>query len=195
MTINRHITFLRTYSFINSGSSVKQLIVEHTKTSQTELISPPATEQTATSYRFNISLPANRETEIIVSEQRPISESITLLPLRLDTLLSYTTNQEIPANVRQALTRAVELRRVVDAADSSIRTIEVQRNQLIADQDRIRRNLEAAGNQSQQGQEYLRRLVSLDGEIDAAAVSLQRANETARAARQALENYLNGLNL
>ena len=195
MTINRNITFSRTYTFINSGSAAKQIIIEHPRTAQTELVSPTAAEQTTGSYRFNISLPENRETEFVVNEQRPISESLTLLPLRLDTLISYTTNQEIPANVRQALTRAVELRRAVDAADSSIRVIESQRNQLIADQDRIRRNLEAAGNQSQQGQEYLRRLVSLDTEIDTAAANLQRANADARAARLALENYLNGLNL
>jgi predicted nucleic acid-binding Zn-ribbon protein len=110
-------------------------------------------------------------------------------------LLSYSTNQEIPANVRTALARAVELRRAVEAAEAGVREIEVQRSRLISDQDRIRRNLEAAGNQTPQGQEYLRRLVSLDGEIDALAPVLEKANTDTKAAQQAYESYLSGLNL
>jgi hypothetical protein len=194
MTINRSMIFTKTYTFVSSSSVSKSLVVEHQKTSQTDLVSPQANEQTASAYRFNVTLPANRETVLTVNEQRPISERIALLSLRQDTFLSYTTNQEIPPRVREALQRAVELRRAYDAADLSVKEIETQRSRLIADQDRIRRNLEAAGNQSAQGQEYLNRLVSLDGEIDALSPALDRANNNAKAAREAWENYLNGLN-
>jgi len=194
MTINRSMIFTKTYTFVNSGAASKSLIVEHQKTAQTDLVSPQANEQTASAYRFNVTLPANRETVLTVNEQRPILERIALLSLRQDTFLSYTTNQEIPPRVREALLRAVELRRAYDAADNSVREIEAQRSRLIADQDRIRRNLEAAGNQTPQGQEYLNRLVSLDGEIDALSPALERANNNAKAAREAWENYLNGLN-
>jgi len=195
MIINRNLTFIKTYKFINSGSSSKQLIVEHSKTSNTELVSPQANEQTATAYRFNTALPANRETVLTVSELRPISESITLLPMQLNSLISYSTNQEIPANVRSALSRAVELKRAQDAADAKVRDIDAQRTRLIADQDRIRRNLEAAGNQTQQGLEYLKRLTSLDSEIDALSSDHEKASTDARAARTAYETYLSNLNL
>jgi uncharacterized protein YhaN len=141
-----------------------------------------------------LTLPANRDTVLTVSEQRPIYERIALLSIRSDTFLSYTTNQEIPPRVREALLRAVELRRAADTADTAVKDIETQRNRLIADQDRIRRNLEAVGNQSQQGQEYLNRLVSLDREIDALTPVFERANNSAKTAREAWENYLNGLN-
>jgi len=195
MTINRNQTFIKTYTFINSGSDSKSLVVEHTKTTQTDLVSPQAAEQTATAYRFNVTLPANRETVLTVSERRPVSERIALLSQRSETILSYSTNQEIPANVRAALTRAIELRRAADAADATVREIETQKDRLISDQDRVRRNLEAAGNQTQQGQEYLKRLVSLDGEIDTVNSNLQRAITSAKAAQQSYESYLNGLNL
>jgi hypothetical protein len=195
MTINRHQNFSRTYTFLNSGSTQKSLIVEHTRTANTELVSPQAAEQTATMYRFNMSLPANRETSLTVNERRPVSERITLLSLRPEAFLSYTTNQEIPPRVRQALQRAVELRQAADTADREVRDIEARRTRLIADQDRIRRNLEAAGSQTQQGQEYLRRLASMDSEIDAVTPILERAQTNARTAQQAYENYLSNLNL
>ena len=195
MTINRNQTFSKTYSFINSSSESKPLVIEHTKTSNTELVSPSASEQTAAIYRFNLTLPANRETSLTVSERRPIAERITLLSLRPEVFLSYSSNQEIPENVRRALQRAIELKQASDAANSAVRVIDEQRSGLIADQDRIRRNLEAAGSQTQQGQEYLRRLTSLDSEIDALKPNYDRALANARAAQQAYENYVNGLNL
>ncbi|MCL2208799.1 MAG: DUF4139 domain-containing protein [Treponema sp.] len=195
MNITRRLTYSKTYTFVNSASVSKQLVVEHNKTSSTELVSPKADEQTASAYRFNVTLPAGRETTLTVNEQRPISERITLLPMRIETLLSYTTNQEIPANVRRALERAVELKRASDAADQAVKEIQAQRTSLISDQDRIRRNLEAAGNQTQQGQEYLRRLVALDNEIDAASANLERANAYLKTTQENYSNYLSGLNL
>ncbi|MDR3019980.1 MAG: DUF4139 domain-containing protein, partial [Treponema sp.] len=194
MTINRNITITKTYTFINSGSASKLLVLEHNKQAE-NLVSPTADEQTGNAYRFNVTLSASRETAFTVTERSPISERVALLTARPETFLSYTSNQEIPARAREALQRAVELKRATDAADQTVRDMEAQAQRLIADQDRIRRNLEAAGNQTQQGQEYLRRLVSLDSEIDALAPSLERARNSAKTAQQAWENYLNTLNL
>jgi len=195
MTITRLINFTKTYTFINSGSEQKPLVTEHSKTSNTELVSPKADEQTTYVYRFNLTLAAKGDTVLTVTEQRPLSERITLLPLRLDSLISYSSNQEIPANVRQVFAKAVELKRACDVADISVREITERRERLVSDQDRIRKNLEAAGNQTQQGQEYLKRLVSLDGEIDSIASELQKANANAKAAKEAYEKYLTELNL
>jgi len=195
MTINRNVDFVKTYTFINSGASSKTVIVEHNKTTQTDLVSPAAAEQTVSAYRFNAALPANGEITLSVRERRPAAERITLLSQRPETILSYSANQEIPSNVRAALQRAVELRQAVEAANTAINDIEAQRIRLIADQDRVRRNLEAAGSQTQQGQEYLRRLTTLDSEIDALSPTLEKSQIDARAAQQAYENYLSGLNL
>jgi len=194
MTINRSLIFSKTYSFINTAPLSKQLVVEHGRTAQTELVSPQVSEENSELYRFNITLNANSETTLTVNERRPLSERITLTGQRPDSLVSYSSNQEIPANIRAALARAAELRRAVDAADASIREVQLQRERLTSDQDRIRRNLEAAGSQTPQGQDFLRRLVSLDSEIDAASASLQRAQTGAAEARSAYDTYINRLN-
>jgi chromosome segregation ATPase len=152
-------------------------------------------EQTSSAYRFNITLPANRETSLTVSERRPVSERITLLSLRAESFLSYAANQEIPSNVRAALQRAVELRQAVDAADAAARNIETQRTRLISDQDRIRRNLEAAGSQTPQGQDYLSRLAALDREIDEMSAALDRAQESVKTAQMSYESYISSINL
>ena len=193
MTINRSQNFIKTYTFINSGSDSKNMVVEHTKTTQTELVSPQAVEHTVSTYRFNLTLLPNRESTLTVNEMRPLSERITLLSLRTDAFLSYASNNEIPQNVRQALSLAVELRRAVEAAEAKVKEIEANRISLAADQDRIRRNLEAAGNQTAEGQEYLRRMTALDREIDAIAPALEKTTADAKTAQEAYERYLLGL--
>jgi hypothetical protein len=196
MTINRKLGYERVYSFRNAAAGEKRLILEHPITPGTELAEPAAyRERTGRVYRFAQTLPAGRELSLRVREESPASERITLTQLRLDSFLSYASNQEIPAEVRALLERAVELKRGADAAERDRGDREARRTRLISEQDRIRRNLEAAGNQSPQGQEYLKRLSAMDGEIDALAAELDRAAQAARTAQEAYETYLASLEI
>jgi hypothetical protein len=196
MTITRSQAYLKTYTLKNAASQSKQIIIEHPKTPGTTLESPEADEQTPSVYRFTMTLPAaGRELVLMVSEARPISERISLSSLRPESFLSYVTNQEIPPQVRAALQRAVDLRREVSAAEALVTDLENRRASLISDQDRIRRNLEAVGSQTQQGQEYLKGMVSLDAEISGLAPELEKARSDVKTAQKAYEDYLNALEL
>lgn len=196
MTISRSQRYLKTYTLKNAGPRSKQIVVEHQKTPGAALESPDADEQTPALYRFTMTLPAaGNELTLVVSESRPISERISLLSLRPESFLTYVTNQEIPPQIRSALQRAVDLRRELSNAETAVTETESRRADLVTDQDRIRKNLEAAGSQTQQGQEYLKRLVSLDNEIGALSPELEKARTNVKAARKAYEDYLNTLNL
>jgi hypothetical protein len=196
MTISRRQDYERVYSIRNASTTAKNLIIEHPITQGTSLGEPAAfDERTPSLYRFRLPLPANQETKFTVREEMPIAERITLSTLRPESLLSYTTNQEIPANVRTALTRAVELRRKIDEATLAQQNLENQRSRFVTEQDRIRRNLEAAGNQSVQGQEYLRRLVAIDGDIDTLNAGIEEAVKNVQAARQEYDSYIANLDL
>jgi hypothetical protein len=70
-----------------------------------------------------------------------------------------------------------------------------RRDFLVSEQDRIRRNLEAAGNQSPQGQEYLKRRVSLDGDLDRLNANLEAAEQKSREAQKAYGDYLGTLKI
>ena len=195
MTINRSQDYFKSYTFKNNGALAKQLVVEHPRTSGAELVSPEADEHIPSGYRFTMTLSPERELVVTVCESQPLSERITLLSLRPDTFLSYASNQEIPQSVRAALERAIELKRAADAAQIAANEIQNRRTSLISEQDRMRKNLEAAGNQTQQGQEYLKRLVALDNDIDRQTRELQTAQEKTKVATAAYEKYLNELKL
>ena len=191
MTIRRRLSHERTYTLRNSSEEAKRIIIEHPITAGAELAEPAsADDRTANLYRFNRNLPSRGTITFRVREETPLSESITLAQLRPEALLSFATNQEIPANVRAALNRAIELNRIAGEAARAQTQLETQLSRLVTDQDRIRRNLEAAGNQSPQGQEYLRRLVALDNEIDNLNSRIEAAVQETQRTRREYENHL-----
>jgi hypothetical protein len=206
MSISRKISYEKTYTFNNAAGEQKRLILEHPITAGTELAAPVADdkmsddilsfdERTDSVYRFSMTLPAEGALTITVREESPRTERITLAQSRPETFAAYASNQELPAAVRAALLRAVDLKKTADTAGTARAEIEEQRNYRISEQDRIRRNLEAAGNQTPQGQEYLKRLVAMDGEIDELSAKVDAARKDAQAAQKAYEEYLEGLSL
>ena len=195
MTISRSQDYYKTYTFQNQSANSKSLLVEHPKTQGAELKLPEADEETPSAYRFILTLQPQRALILTVHESQPLSERITLLSLRPDTMLSYSVNQEIPARVRAALEKAIELKRAADTAQTAVSEQQNKRNNLISEQDRIRKNLEAAGGQTSQGQEYLKRMANLDKDIDQQGIELEKARSAAKAAQDSYENYLNGLKL
>jgi outer membrane murein-binding lipoprotein Lpp len=191
MTITRRQVYARVYTIRNASDEQKKLILEHPILSGYELIEPlSAEDRTASLYRFTRYLAPRETHSFTVREEYPISETVTLANMRPETFLSYSTNQEIPAEVRAALIRAIELRVKTDEATTTQRELETQLTRLIAEQDRIRRNLEAAGNTSPQGQDYLRRLASLDSDIDDLNSQISDAVREVQRARREYEEYL-----
>ncbi|MDR1596879.1 MAG: DUF4139 domain-containing protein [Treponema sp.] len=196
MSITRRNIYEKTYTFNNALGERKRLILEHPITGGTELTMPADfDERTDSVYRFSMTLPAERELTITVREESPREERIILAQLRPETFAAYASTREIPANIRAALLRAIELKKAAEDARAAQAEIEEQRNYRISEQDRIRRNLEAVGSQTPQGQEYLKRLVTMDGEIDALSAVADTARKDAQDAQKSYEDYLGELNL
>jgi len=196
MTINRRQTNERTYTVKNTNSEAKRLIIEHPITGGSTLIEPKSfLEKTDNLYRFVQNLPANGEVTLKVQEESPVAERIVIGQLRPESLVSYSTNQEIPANVRTALARAVELRQRNDAARQTQTELEARRNRSISEQDRVRQNLNSVGTTSDLGKEYMKRMTALDKEIDGLNGEINQAADLVRSTQKALDDYIAGLKL
>jgi septation ring formation regulator EzrA len=122
-------------------------------------------------------------------------ERISLVQLGQGAFLSYMSSQEIPPPVQAALRQAVNLWNVVNAAEAAVTEAENRRSFLANEQDRVRKNIEVTGNQTQQGQEYLKRLQSIDSDIDKIAGELEKLRADVKKAQKAYTDYLSGLNL
>jgi hypothetical protein len=196
MTISRKLINETVYVFKNNSREGKRLILEHPVTRNAALTGPASFyERTDSLYRFALALDAGGELTFTVKEERPLTERITLAQLGFDSLLSYVSNEEIPAPVRAALGQGVELQRKIAEDNTALSTLETRLTRLISEQDRIRRNLEAAGNQSAQGQEYLRRMAALDGEIDTLNTAIAEAEKNLRDAKNSFDDFLGSIDL
>ncbi|MDR1866905.1 MAG: hypothetical protein LBQ77_01395 [Treponema sp.] len=195
MTVNRRQIYTKEYTFNNNSGTDKRLIIEHPFIGGTTLTEPKTYEErTAQLYRFVRNLPSG-VTVYTVTEEVPVYERINLTQLTLNTFISYATNGEIPQHVRNALEKAVALRRNVDNAKTVQATAEAYHNRMLNEQERTRKNLEAAGRDTQQGRDYLNKLAQQDKEIDVAIEDINNAQAAVKAAQTEYDDYISTLDL
>jgi hypothetical protein len=191
MTFSRQNTYTKKYVLKNASNRERMIVVEHPAMYGAKLTSPAKfREKTDALYRFNVPLAAGKEVTFEVQEQSPSSDSVTLASLRIDSLVSYSSSRDIPVKVKLALEKAVEFRRTWDEKQTALSIVETQRKEKIAEQDRIRLNLQAAGNESVQGKEYLKKLAQADTEIEDLSLKVEAARKAVVYAKAAFDSYL-----
>lgn len=196
MTIVRKNSTITKYSLKNASDKPRKISLEHPLTQGSTLSSPSSyDERSDTLYRFSFALAAGKESAFEVREETPISETVAMDRLKIDALLYYSTNRELPDSVRAAVAKAVEFRRRADDAQTALTNLQTRRNDLVREQERIRLNLTAAGNGTQQGKDYLKRLTESDDAIAKLDADMESARKTLEGANRDYSSYLAGLEL
>ncbi len=194
MTIARRTTHERAYAIRNASAKSRKVVVEHPFIPGATLTRPAkAEEKTDRLYRFAVTVGAGAETKLAVHEQSPSEETVVLAKLGIESLLYYRSSGELPAKARAAFEKAIDFRNRADEAQKALTLLETQKRDKVSEQDRVRKNLEAAGNETQQGKEYLRRLSALDADIDALAAKIELARKALDEAKTAFDAYLANL--
>ncbi|MDR2481131.1 MAG: DUF4139 domain-containing protein [Spirochaetaceae bacterium] len=196
IVMERKLLWSRTYTIRNTASEAKRLVIEHPVTPNTTLTLPELyTEKTQSLYRFEMDLRGNQILTFDVAEERPLSEQITLASLSGATLLLYAENGEIPDEIRAVFRNALLYKNESVEAEKTIATLEKLRAFKIAEQERIRANLTAAGGGTPEGQNYLSLLTGLDKEISEITAGIEAAQTKADEARKKYADYIAELEL
>ncbi len=196
MIFSRRTTVTRTYTFKNSTAAAKRILIEHPITQGAELFEPKSYEEkTASVYRFGLDLPASSEAKFAVKERMPRYDRVTLASLSQDAFLSYSNSKEIPQAVRDALKKAVDLRKKADDAKRNLSELQARRQELTSDQARYRDNLNSVGRDSSQGQQYLKRLIDAENAIEQLDGKITEAKKVQSDTQKAYETYLSELSL
>jgi hypothetical protein len=196
MTVQRKLVWDKTYTIRNVSASAKKLIIEHPKTPEAALIQPASfSEQTDRLYRFEADIRGNEVFTLDVLEERALFEKIVLGNLQTEALFAYCGNEELPQAVRAVLTEAYRLKRAADNAKKLVSERETLRQFQISEQERIRANLGAVGNQSPEGANYLKQLSALDNDIDASASAIQEARSSAELSGKNYDDYIASIKL
>jgi hypothetical protein len=196
MIFTRRVTWTRTYEFHNASGSARKVLVEHPITSGADLVAPTAfDEKTDSVYRFLVALPAGGQAKLDVKERSPAQERVVLSSLSSDSFLAYASSSEIPSRIRDALKKAIDLRKKVDDARRALSELQARVSEIGSDQSRIRQNLSAVGRDSSQGQQYLKRLMDSETELDALNTKVADAKKASQEAQAAYDSYLGNLDL
>ena len=196
MVFSKRITHTRTYTFRNASESSRNLLVEHYITSGAELVEPARYEEkTDSKYRFPLALSAGGQTRLVVKERLPAQERIILSSLSSDSFFSWASSTELPLHFREALKTAIELKAKADDTRRLLTELQARRTETGNEQARLRQNLAAVGRDSTQGQQYLKRLMDSESELDRLALSIEEARLAAQQAQGVYESYLGNLSL
>ena len=156
-----------TYLIKNADKKERTVIVEHTKNTGYELTAQQALmETTANKYRFKLTAAAHAGTELKIEETRVYQSTQKIFDMSSNTFVSYTTNSEIPEKIRKAFASIITEKDKVTAAERLLKALQDRQTEIGKEQDRVRKNLEAVGSESQQGRAFLTKLLNLESELD-----------------------------
>lgn len=196
LVLSRILLVETSYHIKNSDKRERIILVEHEAAAGFELVSPKKPEeQTSSAYRFRFPVGSGAETVFTVKEEQPVEERIALSGAKSEVYLSYVSTAGIPERIQAALQKAAGFRQQWENAEQDLAAIEREQDDLDATQERIRLNLNAAGRDSQQGKEYLKKLAETDAAIELLSRRKSTAEKKRAEARSVYEAYISNLTL
>jgi hypothetical protein len=196
LSIQRKMEFAQNYIVENKGAKDKTIVIEHPIRLGWKLASTPAPfETTPTLYRFKLPVAAGKSATLTVKEEILTGEAFALSSTDTETLLSYATTSAIPRAVRDAIAKAVDLKRIVDNANVETQRRSQQISEITLEQSRIRENMKTIAPTTP----YYTRLLEKLNEQESSIERLQKERDewTTRReeARRQLDAYLKDLTL
>ena len=150
-----------TYHIKAPAKKDRVIVIEEPKIGGWDLMTPdPKTvAETSTHYRIRRQVTAGQKTDLETVLQHIERQEIVITDLSQDALIGYIRmGGKISDEAKKALQEAAEKRRMVDDIDRKIQTAENQKNNLFAEQERLRKNLKAVPENSDLAKRYLKTL-------------------------------------
>jgi len=194
--VDRHTESSKSYAIENKSDKNKTLIVEHpVRAGWTLVDTPKPIETTPSVYRFTGDAPAHKVATLTVKEQSTQTESYAIVAMDVGQLLVYQRNGSIPANVRDAIAKAISLKNAVTDLDRQIAARTADINGITAEQGRIRENMKTVSNTTQYYQRLLAKLNEQESTLESLHTDRDALTEKRDAARKELEDYLANLTI
>ena len=174
-----------TYSVKNTDKKERTVIIEHAKKAGFDLATKAALEETtAGKYRFKLKAAGASTAELKVEESRTYGETRKILDMSSESFVAYTTNAEMPEKVKKAFEAIIKEREKLLAAQKLLADLQNRQTELVREQERVRKNLEALGTESAEGKDFLAKLLKLENELDASKKKLAAAADKANKAQE-----------
>src|SRR5439155_3958415 len=196
LRVTRLLRQTTTYG-VKASAAPSQLIIEHPRHPGMNLTepSPSGVELTAGAYRLPVSLAGAGKTVLRVVEDQPLEETMRLLDIEDDALGALATSTELDGKLRRALTDLGVRRQSVGRQRAELDRLKEQREQVVADEIRLRDDLTALGREQALRKRLLDKFTETVTAIDASGAAIAKAESALAAAQNELASYVARLTL
>lgn len=185
-----------TYAIKNEAGETRHLILAHPVSAGWELAEPKTPdERTESQYRFGFDVAPDQGKTFSVRETRVDLERVQIGRLDERSLLSWSSNSQLPRGVREALTRAAELQRAISLGERAVAAPLEQINAITTEQQRIRDNLATLERGTPLHQRLIAKLNTQESELEQLQAKQREAQQKLEAARKAFEDFLASLSI
>ncbi len=190
----KHV-YEKVYTFKNTSTKDKNIVVEHPIMNNSKLIEPQKyIEKTGNLYRFDMKIKNGSEAKIAVKEEVPKLTSTSIVSFSKDTLVYYSTNKDISPNVREFFVKAAAMYGEMEETQVKLKEMSDLRENYVKEQDRMRKNIDTVGSTSVQGKEYIIKLTSLDKKIEDLDGKIKETTQKLQELRNKYNEFIKGLN-
>lgn len=184
------------YQIQNKSGQDRTIIIEHPLRPGWKLTSEvKPMETTDRVYRFKTTVAANQQSTLNVSEQFVNAQELALLPGEIDQILVYARTGEISKDVRDALTKAVQMKQALADTERQIEQTQQVLLELNQDEGRMRSNINSLPSNAPFYTQSIKKLSDTEAKIEQQQSSLSELRKTRSSQQQDLATYLNGLNV
>jgi hypothetical protein len=174
----------------------RTLIVEQPRMAGWQLVKPEKPyETTEALYRFESPLAAGGQAKVDVVQERVDTRTLALTAIDLRTLLAYSKQGQVSKEVIDAFKEAARLQGVVGDAQRHINELDKQRQEIDADQARIRQNMQTIDRASDLYSRYMKKLTDQETKVEQLVEQLDKGREALKKAQDDLNNYVGNLNV
>jgi len=184
------------YTIKNAASKERSIVVEHPISSGYKLADEKVLlEKTSNKYRFNINVKANAQGKLEVVEERLFEEILQINTMDNNAMLGIYSNSEIPEKIKKAFKSILDEKAKVDKAQISLNNLQNEQKELNAEQDRVRKNIQAVGSETQQGKMFLDKLLEIENSLDNLKKKIIQAEKEYSGTRSAFLDYVEKINI
>jgi hypothetical protein len=191
LTIRNSIQETKTYTAKNVDQKAKTLIIEYPVRPGYKLLNQKPSETTKSRYRFEVKLAAAGTEKFPITEERVYDETYMVSNLTPDTIAVYVRNKVLSEAGRRQLQQIADQKNKISAIQVQIRNLEGQSNEIVADESRLRQNIESLNRVNGQ-QEQVNKYA---GELAARETQLAKLRDQTAAARSQMTKLSDDLNV
>lgn len=186
----------RVYEVKNKSDKPKTVILEQATSDEWSLVEPKeAHQRTRDTLRFKLPVEGRKTASQTVTLERTAEQAVGLVDRGLDEIAFYMRSRTISPQVRAALEEVAQRRTDLDQIARRRAEAEKKREELVADQARIRENLKTLDKAQDAYQRQLRQFDDIDEQINTLREEIAKLRGDEAAKRKALEDYLAGLDV